>query len=175
MTSFVSGLLLGRLERPAPVGEVLLVSDGRAVVALEFGPPEARLLPQLRRRFGRDFDLTEAADPQGFVTTLAAYFDGDLRALGALPLDPGGTAFQRQVWDALCDIPPGRTQSYAALAARIGRPTAVRAVGHANGQNPISLAVPCHRLIGSDGSLTGYGGGIDRKRWLLTHEGAALS
>lgn len=168
----MTALLLGGLERPAPIGRVLLASDGKRVLALDFDDPETRLLPPLRRRFGAGVRLREAGDPQGFVTTLAAYFDGELEALRALPLDPGGTPFQQRVWSALREIPPGRTLSYGALAARIGRPTAVRAVGHANGQNPISIAVPCHRLIGSGGALTGYGGGLARKRWLLAHEGA---
>src|SRR5215203_4338182 len=103
-----------------------------------------------------------------------AYFSGDVAALAAVPWHGAGTAFQRQVWDALCAIPAGETISYAELARRIGRPTAVRAVGLANGSNPVAVIVPCHRVIGSDGSLTGYGGGLHRKRWLLAHEGASF-
>src|SRR5690625_884241 len=100
---------------------------------------------------------------------LAAYFDNRLQVFN-LPLKPAGTEFQRRVWEALRDIPYGQTESYGALARRIGRPRAARAVGMANGRNPISIIIPCHRVMGADGSLTGYGGGIDRKRWLLEHE-----
>jgi methylated-DNA-[protein]-cysteine S-methyltransferase len=101
-----------------------------------------------------------------------AYFAGDRNALASVAWEGAGTAFQRQVWAALCLIPAGETWSYARLAEHIGRPTAVRAVGLANGSNPVALVVPCHRVIGSNGSLTGYGGGLHRKRWLLRHEGA---
>ncbi|RIK91560.1 MAG: cysteine methyltransferase, partial [Proteobacteria bacterium] len=120
-----------------------------------------------------------ASAPRPVAAALAAYFAGDLGALGALAIRPGGTDFQRRVWDALRRIPAGATTSYGALAERIGRPGACRAVGLANGANPIALVVPCHRVIGADGSLTGYAGGAPRKRWLLDHErahagGAAL-
>ncbi len=101
---------------------------------------------------------------------LAAYFAGELAALKAIPWMIGGTAFQRQMWNALVEIPPGQATTYARLAERLGRPTAVRAVGAANSANPIAIVVPCHRVIGADGSLTGYGGGVERKRWLLAHE-----
>ncbi|MCA9677318.1 MAG: methylated-DNA--[protein]-cysteine S-methyltransferase, partial [Myxococcales bacterium] len=100
---------------------------------------------------------------------LAAYLDGARRAFD-VPLAPAGTPFQLAVWDALLAIPYGATESYGALARRLGRPHAARAVGAANGQNPISIIVPCHRVIGADGSLTGYGGGLPAKRWLLAHE-----
>ncbi|RMH45319.1 MAG: methylated-DNA--[protein]-cysteine S-methyltransferase [Deltaproteobacteria bacterium] len=103
---------------------------------------------------------------------LAAYFAGDVGALAAVDAAPRGTPFQLAVWHALRAIPPGATWTYAQLAARVGRPRAARAVGAANGANPVSLVLPCHRVIGASGRLTGYGGGIDRKRWLLVHEGA---
>jgi methylated-DNA-[protein]-cysteine S-methyltransferase len=103
---------------------------------------------------------------------LDRYFAGELTALDAIGVDPGGTPFQNRVWLKLREIPVGRTWSYADLARAVGRPRAVRAVGAANGANPIALVLPCHRVIGSDGSLTGYGGGLARKRWLLAHEGA---
>jgi len=105
---------------------------------------------------------------------LCRYFEGDIDCLGAIPWRSAGTPFQRKVWTGLTKIPAGETRSYGALAAKLGCPSAVRAVGMANGANPISVVVPCHRVIGSDGSLTGYGGGLDRKRWLLRHEGAAF-
>jgi methylated-DNA-[protein]-cysteine S-methyltransferase len=114
--------------------------------------------------------LSSGRLPTAVRSALDAYFEGDLRAIDELPTVTAGTAFQREVWAALRTIPAGETLSYGALAARIGRPKAVRAVGLANGSNPIGLVVPCHRVIGADGSLTGYGGGMERKRWLLEHE-----
>ena len=107
-------------------------------------------------------------------TAFERYFAGDRTALKTVPWTTGGTAFQRKVWQALATIPVGETWSYAQLAAAIGSPKAVRAVGLANGANPIPIVVPCHRVIGANGSLTGFGGGLDRKRWLLRHEGAAF-
>ena len=118
---------------------------------------------------------SRAANPAGLSAAIRAYFDGKLEAIDGLPVATGGTPFQRKVWQALRQIPCGRTLSYGALAKRIGRETAVRAVGHANGDNPISIVVPCHRVIGANGTLTGYGGGIERKRWLLAHEGASAA
>jgi methylated-DNA-[protein]-cysteine S-methyltransferase len=102
------------------------------------------------------------------------YFKGDIAVLSGLPVAASGTPFQNDVWRALRKIKDGTTVSYGELARRIGKPKAVRAVGLANGQNPISIVVPCHRVIGSDGSLTGYGGGLPRKQWLLSHEGVSL-
>lgn len=157
----------------SPVGEIRFVTDDRALLALEFADHEDRLMAGLRGRFG-DIAMKRARDPLGIATRLRAYLDGDYAALDAIPVDPGGTPFQRRVWSALRRIPTGATWSYARMARRLGKPAALRAVGHANGRNPISIVVPCHRLVGSDGSLTGYGGGLDRKRWLLAHEGAAL-
>ena len=104
---------------------------------------------------------------------MAAYFDGDLRGLDGLTVKTGGTAFQRAVWAALRAIPAGETRSYGQLAAAVGAPKAVRAAGLANGQNPVAVIVPCHRVIGANGTLTGYAGGLERKQWLLAHEGVA--
>jgi methylated-DNA-[protein]-cysteine S-methyltransferase len=104
---------------------------------------------------------------------MRGYFEGDLGVIERLPVETGGTVFQRTVWKALRDIPCGVTVSYAELARRIERPSAVRAVGLANGANPVGIVVPCHRVVGSNGTLTGYGGGIERKRWLLAHEASA--
>lgn len=115
-----------------------------------------------------------ATEPSRPARALERYFAGDLGALDTLPVASSGTGFQRGVWRALRDIPAGTTITYGELARRVGRPTAFRAVGLANGANPIGIVVPCHRVIGRDGSLTGYGGGLERKRWLLTHEGARL-
>jgi len=117
--------------------------------------------------------LVRASDPGGLTTAIQAYFAGDLGAIDALPIaETAGTPFQRLVWRALRTIPCGQTRSYGDIARQIGRPSAVRAVGLANGSNPIGVIVPCHRVIGASGKLVGYGGGIDRKRWLLAHERA---
>jgi methylated-DNA-[protein]-cysteine S-methyltransferase len=163
-----------RLDRLAsPIGEVLLVTDeaGR-LRALDFHDYEPRMLRLLRLHYG-DARLETGAAPAAIRAALDAYFAGQLTALTAIPWATAGTDFQRQVWNALVDVPVGQTVTYAGLAARIGRPTAVRALGAANGANPVGIVVPCHRVIGTDGALTGYGGGIARKRWLLAHEGAA--
>jgi len=116
------------------------------------------------------FAGTRARDPFGCTSALRAYFDGQLGAIDRLVTDGEGTEFQRRVWRALRKIPAGTTCSYGELARRVGAPSASRAVGAANGANPIGLVVPCHRVIGSDGTLVGYGGGLERKRWLLAHE-----
>jgi len=159
-------------EFHSPIGTIVLAVRDGTLTALVFeeGWPDRRA--RLVKRFG-DVDLRGAADPAGVSGRLAAYFAGDLGALDAIPVDPGGTPFQRRVWAALRTIPAGETVSYQTLARRIGAPTAVRAVGAANSDNPVGIVVPCHRVIGADGSLTGYAGGIERKRWLLTHERAS--
>ena len=118
------------------------------------------------------FELRTTNDPAGAAARLDEYFRGDLGALDRQPVELHGTPFQLAVWGALCEIPAGRTWSYGELAAHIGAPNACRAVGAANGSNPVALFVPCHRVIASDGTLHGYGGGLDRKQWLLAHEGA---
>lgn len=168
-----TALHMAKIAGPAPIGPVLIASDGRALVALDFGTLEERFAGLLRARFGV-VTLTHADDPQGFTSAVRAYFAGDMTALDSLPLDGGGTPFQRTVWAALRTIPPGTTRSYGQIATQIGQPTATRAVGAANGRNPISLAVPCHRVIGANGSMTGYGGGVERKRWLQEFERAAV-
>jgi len=127
----------------------------------------------LRLQYGENGFRLEWVHNSSHVTrAISRYFAGELAAIDSLPVKTGGTPFQRAVWHALRNIPCGTTISYAQLAGQIGRPAAVRAVGLANGANPIGVVVPCHRVIGADGSLTGYGGGIERKRWLLRHEGA---
>ena len=113
-------------------------------------------------------------DPIGVAAAVRAYLDGHLDALDAIPLRLDGTPFQHSVWRALRRIPPGSTATYAEIAAALGLPGAARAVGRACGANPVWIAVPCHRVIGADGSLRGYGGGLDRKRWLLAHEGTGV-
>jgi methylated-DNA-[protein]-cysteine S-methyltransferase len=153
-----------------PIGIMLLVIDHAGTLcALDWEDYEHRLERLLELNFGA-IKLHPGPAPENIRQPLADYFAGDLGRLDAIATRTGGTPFQRSVWSALRTIEAGRTLSYGALAARIGRPTAVRAVGLANGANPIGVVVPCHRVIGADGSLTGYGGGLHRKRWLLEHE-----
>jgi methylated-DNA-[protein]-cysteine S-methyltransferase len=172
----------------SPLGRLLVVwrADTMQVCGLDFADHDARLRRLLARRAGaleiRDAgrlggDSGDALDVDAADVgrRLAAYFAGDLRALDAIPVDTGGTRFQQRVWTALRAIPPGATRSYGELARAIGAPRAVRAVGAANGANPVALIVPCHRVIGADGRLTGYAGGLERKRWLLAHEGACAA
>lgn len=155
----------------APLGDLLLVFDAKGLRALDFVDYEARLHRLLRLHYG-SVELVAAPAPAAIVDALRAYFAGDLGALDAIAVATGGSDFQRQVWAALRTIPAGATTSYGELAAAIGRPGASRAVGLANGANPIGIVVPCHRVIGANGALTGYAGGVERKRWLLRHEGA---
>jgi len=163
-------LILDRL--PTPIGDLLIVADGEGRLRATFWTDQEE---DLRRALahqcpGLQIEIEKAANPHGLTSALAAYFAGELHAIDGLAVETGGTPFQRQVWHALREIPCGATVSYGDLARRIGRPAAVRAVGLANGSNPVGVVVPCHRVIGSNGSLTGYGGGIERKRWLLDHE-----
>lgn len=156
-----------------PLGELLVVTDAegalRAVDWTEHEPRMRRLLAAQYR--GQPVALRDDPGPGPHHAALAAYFDGDLAAIDTLPVAARGTTFQRAVWDALHAIPAGETLSYGALAVRLGNPTATRAVGLANGSNPVGVVVPCHRVVGANGTLTGYGGGLHRKRWLLAHEG----
>ena len=159
------------LDRYAsPIGEILLVTDERGMLrALDFHDFEARMLRLLRLHYGPR-TLEPGAAPPAVRQALDAYFAGDREALTASPWRTGGTAFQRAVWAGLAAIPPGETLTYGQLAARLGAPKAVRAVGLANGANPVGIVVPCHRVIGANGAMTGYAGGLERKRWLLEHE-----
>jgi methylated-DNA-[protein]-cysteine S-methyltransferase len=155
-----------------PIGSMTIAADqdGNLRVAL-FTEDKPVLMRQLDLHYGRDgFTLQQVVNPYGLSATISRYFSGELGAIDNIPVATGGTPFQREVWHELRKIPCGDTASYGELARRIGRPTAVRAVGAANGDNPVAVIVPCHRVIGSNGSLTGYGGGIERKRWLLDHE-----
>jgi len=152
-------------EVESPVGRVTAAVRDGALCAMAVGDH----WPRLARRLA-PAALVPAADPAGVVTAIRRYFAGEVDALDAIAVAPDGTGFQRAVWAALRRIPAGETRSYREVACAIGMPAAVRAVGAANGANPIWLAVPCHRVIGADGSLTGYGGGLPLKRWLLDHE-----
>jgi len=161
-------LIIDRID--TPIGEMLIIADHDGNLrAVDWTDHEARMLDLLRRYYGANgFKLEAGKYPS--ADAIHRYFAGDLTALDTLPVETAGTPFQRAVWRALRDIPCGETVSYGKLALKIGAPRAVRAVGLANGSNPVGVVVPCHRVIGADGSLTGYGGGIDRKRWLLEHE-----
>jgi methylated-DNA-[protein]-cysteine S-methyltransferase len=145
-----------------PIGDLVIWGEDQTLMGLGFAdsPKSARLDPSWPR------------DDAAFPTVseqLEAYFAGQLRRFD-LKLATGGTRFQRRLWDALQEIPYGATRTYGALAAELGEPRAVRAIGAANGRNPVSIVIPCHRVVGSDGSLTGYGGRLPRKQWLLEHE-----
>jgi methylated-DNA-[protein]-cysteine S-methyltransferase len=163
-------MLLKLDRRPSPIGEMLIAwdADGRLRV-LDFADFEPRMRELLRIHYG-EVTLERAAAPDTIIRPIDRYFSGDLPALDEILVATGGTEFQKQVWAALRALAPGETTSYGDLAKRIGRGSAVRAVGGANGANPIAIVVPCHRVIGSSGKLTGYGGGLRRKAWLLAHE-----
>jgi len=157
----------------SPIGPLAFAVAGGTLLRLDLRGDAVRLRRDVEGRFGA-VTIHECEDPGGVVSRLERYFRGDLQALEDVAVDPGGTDFQRDVWLKLREIPAGRTWSYADLARAVRRPAAVRAVGAANGANPVPLVLPCHRVIGTDGRLTGYGGGLDRKEWLLHHEGARL-
>lgn len=159
-------------EVRSPVGTLFLVVRGEAVCALSFEDewPGAREL--LRQRLGEPF--RHEPNPAGITARLSAYLAGRMEALDDIAVDPGGTPFQRAVWTALRNIPPGTTASYAQLAEAVGQPKATRAVGTANGANPVAIIIPCHRVVRANGELGGYAGGVERKRWLLAHEAKAV-
>ncbi len=162
-------------HHPSPIGELSLVTDdARRLRALDFETFDARMHRLLRRGCG-PFTLQSGPAPRAVRDALDGYFAGAFAALAGLAVDAGGSPFQRRVWQALRSIPPGCTTSYGALAASLGQPGASRAVGLANGANPVAIVVPCHRVIGANSSLTGFGGGLPRKRWLLQHEGVQLA
>ncbi len=165
-------LIVDRFD--TPIGVALLATDeGGYLRAFDWTDHEARQA-RLMARYNGEVPVQSGAAPAALRESLTAYFDGDLEAIERIRWRTRGTAFQLSCWRALCEIPAGSTATYGQQAARIGRPTAVRAVGLANGANPIGLVVPCHRVIGAGGTLTGYGGGLHRKSWLLRHEGAAF-
>jgi len=145
----------------SPVGVLELTADDRALVSLRFSR-------EAQHESHEPHPILDRAERE-----LDEYFRG-VRRRFSVPLAPQGTPFQKRVWQALLAIPCGKTKSYGEIARAIGRPRACRAVGAANGQNPLAVIVPCHRVIGADKTLTGYGGGLARKRWLLDHEGVAV-
>jgi methylated-DNA-[protein]-cysteine S-methyltransferase len=157
----------------SPIGPLTLAARNERVCALHFGDELSALTDAHKRRDPLAV-VTTAPDPAGAASALRAYFEGDIHALDHIAVEMDGTAFQKKVWAALRTVGAGRTASYSGIAHAIGLPSAVRAVGAANGANPVAVIVPCHRIIGTSGSLTGYGGGLHRKRWLLEHEGVLL-
>ncbi len=156
-----------------PIGPIVLVARDGVILLLEFEDAREHVMWQMSLRFG-EVELQPASNPFGISQTIEAYFAGEIHALDNLLSDGGGTAFEQQVWAELRRIPCGTVVSYGTIARKLGDVQLSRAVGTANGRNPISIVVPCHRVIGADGSMTGYGGGHKRKEWLLRHEGALL-
>ena len=169
-------LTLERIE--TPIGQMLVVSDNQARLrSLDWQDHELRFFFLLGSHYGAlgtGYTLEEGKTPDKIREPLLAYFEGDLSAIDQIPTYTQGTDFYNEVWQHLRTIPAGTTLSYSQLAVKVGRPKAVRAVGTANAANPIGIVVPCHRVIGATGKLTGYGGGLERKHWLLAHEGASL-
>ena len=164
---------LCRASIDTPVGPMLALATDDALCALEFS--STGRLSRLDARLARWFpahDMSETTNPviENVRSWLAAYFAGESADAATLPLDMRGAPFERRVWASLCGIPPGETTTYGEVAKQVGAPLASRAVGMANGANPIAIIVPCHRVIGANGRLTGYGGGLDRKSWLINHE-----
>ena len=165
---------LSRSLIPTPLGDMLALASDAGLCALEFTGPRKRLT-RLEARLRRWFPPHDIVDREGPAIArtrewLTAYFNGSTANIGNFPLDMRGADFEKRVWTALRTIPPGQTTSYGAIARALGEAGASRAVGAANGANPVAIIVPCHRVIGSTGSLTGYGGGLERKKWLLDHE-----
>lgn len=159
-----------------PLGPLWILCDEQfRLRAVEWEEHGDRMEHLLGLHYGAEgYRRVASADPNGLSTSLKDYFDGDLGVINHLPGETAGTPFQREVWQALRDIPCGQVMHYGELAERLRRPGAARAVGAANGANPISIVVPCHRVIGASGALTGYAGGVQRKEWLLRHEGYLL-
>jgi methylated-DNA-[protein]-cysteine S-methyltransferase len=153
----------------SPVGPLAVAERGGRICLVHFGGVDDSVAAALERWYPGE-PRARRKTPVG-AAVLHRYFAGDLAALDDASVEMNGTPFQKDVWAALRRIPAGTTISYGELAKRIGRRAAIRAVGTANGANPVAIVVPCHRVIGADGTLTGYGGGLDRKRWLLAHEG----
>jgi methylated-DNA-[protein]-cysteine S-methyltransferase len=171
MDGLASVTLLQRTLR-SPIGRLTLLERDGVLCGIAFEGRRDALESWTRRRFGPSVTVREVEAEGPLVVSLERYFAGELETLDGVAIDPGGSAFQRSVWEVLRTIRPGQVRSYGEVAHALGRPDAVRAVARANATNPIPLVVPCHRVIGADGSLTGFGGGLERKRWLLRHESA---
>ena len=162
------------LRVDSPIGDITCLVRNETLVGVAFDHDGDGTITYVRKRFPAE-DLRDASEAGGVRAAFRRYFAGDVSALDSLQVDPGGTPFQAKVWMTLREIAPGSTWSYQELARRVGSPAAIRAVGAANGANPIPLVLPCHRVIGKNGKLVGYGGGMPRKEWLLRHEGWELA
>ncbi len=169
--------ILFRAQLETPIGTLLIITDKQERMrALDWCDHEDRMHRLLRLHAKKKaFELQAGPLPTAIHNALGAYFAGNFALVNNIPVTTGGSVFQQTVWQALRNIPAGTTLSYGALAKKLGRPKAVRAVGGANGANPVGIVIPCHRVIGMDGSMTGYGGGLERKRWLLAHEKACFA
>ncbi|MGL4725254.1 MAG: methylated-DNA--[protein]-cysteine S-methyltransferase [Scandinavium sp.] len=159
-----------------PLGPLWLLCDEQfRLRAVEWEEHSDRMVQLLDLHYRSEgYQRVAASNPDGLSDKMKAYFEGDLSVIDTLPSETAGTPFQREVWKALRSIPCGQVMHYGQLAQALGRPGAARAVGAANGSNPVSVVVPCHRVIGSNGTMTGYAGGVQRKEWLLRHEGYLL-
>ena len=157
----------------SPIGEIFIAVDDQSLVFLDFIDNRDRMEKLLGRRFV-EFELVPMNNVLGIRDRLRRYFSGDWSAFEGIDLSTGGTDFQNRVWKSLRQIPAGRAISYDQLACDIEKPKAIRAAASANANNPVAIIIPCHRVIGKDGSLRGYAGGVDRKAWLLHHEGAII-
>lgn len=158
----------------SPIGQIVIVYAGDKVCALDYADYTERMNQLLQRRYQK-FQLRKVSRKSGVTKQLKAYLAGELDAINSITVDTGGTSFQQRVWTALRGIPSGTTWTYGEVATQLGTPRAYRAVGAANALNPIAIIVPCHRLVGANGALTGYAGGLERKEWLLMHEGVSVS
>jgi methylated-DNA-[protein]-cysteine S-methyltransferase len=156
-----------------PISEMVLIARDGVVLLLEFDDSKDRYMREIKARFG-DEELQQVSNPFGFSDIVQDYFAGHPHAIDTLNADGGGTDFEKKVWAELRAIPCGASKSYGEIARKLGDINLSRAVGTANGKNPIAIIVPCHRVIGSNGTMTGYAGGLHRKQWLLRHEGALL-
>ncbi|MCF6692559.1 methylated-DNA--[protein]-cysteine S-methyltransferase [Raoultella terrigena] len=167
-------LLQDKIE--TPVGPLWIICDERFHLrAVEWEEHSARMEQLLELHYRHEgYQRVDSRDPGGLSSRLGDYFAGDLAVIETLPTATAGTPFQREVWKTLRTIPCGQVMHYGQLAEALGRPGAARAVGAANGSNPVSIVVPCHRVIGRNGTMTGYAGGVQRKEWLLRHEGYLL-
>lgn len=156
-------------EVPSPIGTLFVVTEGETLRAVDFQDGRSRLNRLLERHYGT-VELEVGDHPSEVARRISAYFEGDIESLESIVVATNGSSFQKAVWDLLRSVPAGETVSYGWIANRLGNPNASRAVGLANGSNPISIVVPCHRVIGANRKLTGYAGGLARKQWLLDFE-----
>ena len=162
--------ILYQNEFESPIGEITFLDDGESLCFMDFSENTHRLETILKRKFG-PFQIESGNDNLGIGPRLEQYVEGNLQAFAGISLNTPGTDFQTSVWSQLQKIPPGKVLSYNQLAAKLSNPKAIRAAGTAKGSNPVAIVIPCHRVIGKDGSLRGYAGGEWRKQWLLNHEG----